>query len=762
MINKIKEIENIDAFDSLEWSATELKRYNLIYGWNGSGKTTISRVFSFLEKKDIYLPEYQSIEFSIQTNTEIIKKPDLKTHSLILRVFNENFIEENIHFKDSKTEQIIIIGKANLDLQKEIDALEVERKEKNREYDKLLEERPRASKYEQIMTEAAGEVTKQFGNTPLANDAYYGRSYRKNKIDNLLLEGIINEKDIDSFIISDPEVLSEKREIVKQEKEVATVILTEIQNIKSIFQAASDILKLEIKTEEIKELNDDKVLRDWAETGFHIHKDRKLYVCQFCRNSIQPEWFSRLGKYFTAELQDTKNTIDSNIKELKIVETNVAAIDLDSSRLFPDIAKQYLKAKRSLETNGKTIKETINKIIQHLEKKRETLQTRDESIINIQYPEEQIAAYNEMVIAIKDMINRHNDRAKENLREIKEAAKSIEYHTIATIFKGKEYFSKKREYEEAEASIKDLKEKIESISKNLSTKRGAVKNASIAIDKINAIAKEYFGEGQILLENMESPSGDTGYILKRRTKMAKHLSEGEKSILALIYFFVKLEEEGCDKASCSVIIDDPVDSQDALFLFRTYGLLKRQLRTVRQLIIFTHNYELFNLIRDWFVCEEESGQSSLYFISINRIDGKLELIIDDLPALLKEYKSEYQYLFSRLYLYANDKRELDEPLVANIARKVLEYFAGFKWACKTKEEFTSIVLSRFVKDPNRLKQGIGDFIVKFVHEHSHGQEFSRPITASMLEAKDIAKTTMEFIRLADDEHYDKLKSKCDN
>jgi wobble nucleotide-excising tRNase len=761
MISRIKQIQSIDAFDSLDWAAEDFKRYNLVYGWNRSGKTTISRLFSFLEKKEIYLPEYQSIEFSIQTNTGLLKKPDLKTHNLDLRVFNEEFVRENIHFSDSKAKQIVIIGKENLELQKEIDILEEERKTEQDEYDKLLGKRPKVPKHEKILTEAAEEVTKQFGNTPLANDVYYGRSYRKNKVEDLLQKSLINEQNIDSLIISDPDMISEKREIIKKEKGAVLISLAELQDFKHLFDSANALLKLDIKIEEIEELSKDKELRDWTETGYHIHKDRKLNICQFCHNPITKDCFEKLGKYFTAELQETKNKIDDNVNKLKIIDKGEAIIDLDSSKLFPDIAKNYLKARKILETQGKSIMGAANELIKSLAKKRDTLQTKDESIVGVQYPESQIKSFNEAVGDTKRMILKHNERVKENLKEIKDAARSIELHTIATVFKGKEYFSHKKEYEELEDKIKKLKEKLEELSRDIKTKRGAMKNTSLAIEKINSIAREYFGEGEIYLEIMESANGNNGYVLKRRTKSAKYLCEGEKSILALIYFFVKLEEEGCDKSSCTVIIDDPVDSQDAIFLFRTYGLLKRQLKNAKQLVIFTHNYEFFNLLRDWFISKDQKDQSQLYFISINKANGKQELKIEDLPELLKDYKSEYQYLFSRLYLYANDRKLMDEPFVANTARKVLEYFAGFKWACKTSEEFTSIVLNKFVEGEDQLKRGVGDFIVKFVHEYSHGQDFSRPITAAMLEAKNIAKKTIEFIKLADEEHYGKLEAKCD-
>ena len=761
MISRIKQIQNIDAFDSLDWAAEDFKRYNLVYGWNGSGKTTISRLFSFLEKKEIYLPEYQSIEFSIQTNTGILKKPDLKTHDIDLKVFNEDFIRENIHFSDSKAKQIIIIGKENLELQKEIEILEEERKTEKDEYDNLLGKRPKTPRHEKILTEAAEEVTKQFGNTPLANDAYYGRSYRKNKVEDLLQKKLINEQNIDSLIISDPEIISEKREIIKKEKEAVSISLTELQDFKHLFDSANALLKLNIKIEEIEEFSKDKELRDWTETGYHIHKDRKLNICQFCHNPITKDWFEKLGRYFTAELQKTKNEIDDIIYELKIIDNGEAILDLDSSKLFTDIAKDYLKAKKILETQGKIIKGAANELIKSLEKKRDTLQIKDESIVGVQYPEEKIKSFNEAAGGIKRIILKHNERVKENVKEIKDAARSIELNTIAAVFKGKDYFLHKKEYEELEDKIERLKEKLEELSRDIKKRRGAMKNTSLAIEKINSIAGEYFGEGEVYLEITESASGNNGYVLKRRTKSAKYLCEGEKSILALIYFFVKLEEEGCDKSSCTVIIDDPVDSQDAIFLFRTYGLLKRQLKDAKQLVIFTHNYEFFNLLRDWFISKDQKDQSQLYFISINKANGKQELKIEDLPELLKDYKSEYQYLFSRIYLYANDKKQMDAPLVANIARKVLEYFAGFKWACKTSEAFTSIVLNRFFEGDNQFKRGVGDFIVKFVHEYSHGQDFSRPITAAMLEAKNIAKKTMDFIKLADKEHYDELKAKCD-
>jgi wobble nucleotide-excising tRNase len=760
MLVKIKQIQGIDAFDQVRWTGEDLKVHNLIYGWNGSGKTTIAKILGFLEKKRISLLEYKSVEFAIQTTTGMLRASELGSHNLDMRVFDEDFVKENLLFDDSTAKQIVMIGKENLDLQKEIISLEGEKNEAQKDLDGVQAKCPKATRHLQILTDAASAVPIEFGNTRFANDVYYGRNYKKPKVDSLLADGTITEQNVDSLVITNPEILEGKREIVKQEKGTANLPLTELRNRRNLFEAANALLKLNVRTEEIEELSADTELRDWTEIGYRLHKDRNLQTCQFCHNQILKERFEKLGRYFTSELKDTKNKIDDLIGLLKKLGDSEPTPNLDSGRLFPDIAKDYLKAKQAVETHGDHIRRATEELINKLEQKKDSLAYAREPLEGVPYPEAHVREFSGALEEIRALFAKHNERVTDGERIARDAAKSIELHIVASVLKAREYFLHKREYEKAESKKRDLFARIAELTKKIGSKRAMMKNTAIAAEKINIIAKEYFGEGQIYLEHNE-PEGETkGYILKRRDKPAKYLSEGEKSALALIYFFIKLEEEGSEKSSCIVVIDDPVDSQDARFLFQTYGLLKRQLENVKQLIIFTHNYEFFNLLRDWLIGKRRVGDSQLYLISINNVRATRELVVENLPELLKRFKSEYQYLFSLLYLYANGKRDLEEPLVANIARKVLEYFAGFKWACKTEEEFTSTVLTRYV-DRNVFEKGIGDFIVKFVNEYSHGQEFSRPISASMFEAKKIAENTLQFIKNVDKEHFGKLAKNCD-
>ncbi|MBT4333678.1 MAG: AAA family ATPase, partial [Candidatus Cloacimonetes bacterium] len=53
MITKINKLKNFGIFQNFSWSDLDnFKKINLIYGWNYSGKTTLSKLFQILEFKD--------------------------------------------------------------------------------------------------------------------------------------------------------------------------------------------------------------------------------------------------------------------------------------------------------------------------------------------------------------------------------------------------------------------------------------------------------------------------------------------------------------------------------------------------------------------------------------------------------------------------------------------------------------------------------------------------------------------------------------
>ena len=66
MISKINRIKDFVVFLNYRWDASisDFKKYNLLFGWNYSGKTTISRVFQCFEKHKIHT-DYPSATFEL-------------------------------------------------------------------------------------------------------------------------------------------------------------------------------------------------------------------------------------------------------------------------------------------------------------------------------------------------------------------------------------------------------------------------------------------------------------------------------------------------------------------------------------------------------------------------------------------------------------------------------------------------------------------------------------------------------------------------
>ena len=756
IIKKVKEIKNSDAFDSFNWDGRDLCRYNLIYGWNGSGKTTISRIFNFLERKQIHIPELSNIQFSIQADSINIKESDLVNNETNIRVFNEDFIKENLSFDASQAKKIIIFGKENIEIQKEIDMLEGDLQSKQLLVNELQEKIKSLPKLDDILYKAGSEIPKQFANTPLSKDVYSGRNYNRSKVFKRLENGDITEANVESKVISSLEDINSKINIIKNNVSKITFIIAPLNNFSDLYTTANLIIQknLEINDDQkFEDLKKDGRLRGWVEEGYKIHKDGED-ICRFCNNQLPDDLIIKLGNFFTDELEKVKNQINS----LESVTFSNFQLDFDSSVLFAEQIKLYIEYKEELKSEVEIVKAEINNLISELKTKKENLHEITKNFVVFEYPKKHTERINTLSSDLNELFHQHNLRVEKISEEISGAAQSIELHFISSILISNQYFKIEKESEKLKNDLDKLISENKKINEKIKSKKSSLLNISAAIERINEILNDYFGSDHIYLEISSSLVNETGYVLKRRDKEAKYLSEGEKSVLALIYFLIKLEEEGCCKSTALIIIDDPVDSQDSLFLFRTAGLLKRQLNSVGQLVILTHNFEFFNLMRDWLSTKQLKDNSEL--LLINHDKDNRRVTVEDLPLLLKNFKSEYQYLFSRLYLYSKNIKDLDEPLVANIARKILEYFAAFKWSCRTNDEFANIVHNRFIADPSRLKKGIGDFIVKFLHEYSHGQDFTREITSSMLESKPISKNVLEFIRLADNEHYDELERLC--
>ncbi|WP_407500015.1 AAA family ATPase [Elizabethkingia meningoseptica] len=113
MIKKIDSIRNFGIYKNFSWNSSsgikDFNHKNLFYGWNYSGKTTLSRIFSSLRDKEIH-DSYANGTFKISTDSGTYDSSNLESFPYDLLIFNSDYIKDNLNFSingndnsDSKT-----------------------------------------------------------------------------------------------------------------------------------------------------------------------------------------------------------------------------------------------------------------------------------------------------------------------------------------------------------------------------------------------------------------------------------------------------------------------------------------------------------------------------------------------------------------------------------------------------------------------------------------------------------------------------------
>ena len=152
MIKKIHTIRKIGVFQDYRRNG-DLRDFddkNIIYGWNYSGKTTLSRLISFLDKESDIDTDYSNVEFDIELDDNTrINQSNRTSSPVLVKVFNSDFVRKNLRFDSDERIQGIKFAVGNVavimnqiqDIKKSIDGekKKLDRKQRYVEKYKLLE-----------------------------------------------------------------------------------------------------------------------------------------------------------------------------------------------------------------------------------------------------------------------------------------------------------------------------------------------------------------------------------------------------------------------------------------------------------------------------------------------------------------------------------------------------------------------------------------------------------------------------------------------
>lgn len=330
-IKKIDSIKNMAVFQDYRWSSSvrdegnniaEFKKINILYGRNYSGKTTLSRIFRALETGFIS-DKYNSPEFQLSLEGgNNITQNSLGSHGQLVRVFNEDFVRDNLRFiiDDEQTiNSFAILGEDNAKLEEQIEQHEAElgsEEERSGLLGDLLSAQEkykeakishddRSSGLEGKLRDKANKAGTGIKHNKSFGDANYNVPKIKADIATVI-------KDTYSPITD--EQVGKFHDLLKEEPkpEVKEPSLFNLQ-YSAIASAAKELVEKKIQASDpIQELLNDAALSAWVRTGRGYHKDKRD-TCAFCGSDLPPDLWEKLDKHFNRESEELRQELDNLI-----------------------------------------------------------------------------------------------------------------------------------------------------------------------------------------------------------------------------------------------------------------------------------------------------------------------------------------------------------------------------------------------------------------------------------------------------------------
>lgn len=698
MIEKILTIEKFGVFNDFNWNRDstlqDFKEKNIIYGWNYSGKTTLSRIFCSLRDKTIHT-DYPEAKFKLRLeNNQEFDSENLNTYDKTVFIFNKEYIDSKLTW-DSRTElgePIAFDVGENTTIRSEIEKLE-----EKIDYAKIRKtgtQQP-INTFNEFETWRFREESKAIRLIISNNTIPFDKGHFKTTLNS------ISKDNIDSLIISENKeievlkVLSNSTNNFLEFDELK--IELKLNNLKNVVSA---LLKEEpAKDVVIDILENNKDLYRWVKEGLEFEENSE--TCSFCGNQVETNRIAALNNYFSNASKDLRdrisairNSINSEIALINSIE--IPKSKNDFTEKVREIIENKINSYKSIKSNY--ISE-LNHLLSELTRKEDGNIFNVITLIETEYD---LKEFEDWFSEVNEVIKSHNSLIANFESERDSARGKLKKHLIADFLKNENYFGKKEKSQNAQNWQKLYDNYITKKEVLKQERLDSLKTITKGKDELNKFIQKFLNRDDIKIDVTE----DDKFILLRKTRPAKNLSEGEKTAIAFSYFLVQLESLGVNQMQETIVfIDDPISSLDTNHISQVYSLINsyffrknvdennpdKIVNCFKQLFISTHNFEFFSFLRDSTQLKKKKRRTNqttgekedvpnfgLY--QIQKIDTD-NSVLKGLNKALKRYKSEYIYLFSLIYNYKQEIEnggEVYDILIPNALRRFLEIYTLMK------------------------------------------------------------------------------------
>ena len=585
----------------------DLKKVNFIFGPNGTGKTSITRILG--EGLDDARIEHNEGDSS---NREIL-------------ILNSKYIEET--FKETE-DGIFFLGKASIANQNDI---EEHKRNKDRLTDSIQSLQSDKEELDKKQSNAELELLNSVWDTKKLvpdqlSSCLDGFNKSKQKLLGKVREYRQNPPMPEGTL---PTTLDE---LAQQEKGLFTTTLETVPQISPIPQFPRqlkdlpDLLRTPLipaADSPLSDLISQIQHSDWVREGKHImetHQDALGDRCPFCQQQTPQDFSENLAKLWdrsyddaVAQLRSCLTYLESSLEQLSSFKGEIGKHQLE------DVAEY------SRNTQLDAIEKALSTSHTLLEKKL------DKQSQSFNAPEEwDIDSFNSTLRQLGEQVNaligEHNEKVNDQDNLQKEFRNKFwivfSHHTCNTPFT--DYESTVEGNDGTMAKITTItgqinektaeRQRVTELINAAERSRGDIHPAIKLINRaLSGIGMTSFELGastdDFIAGHLPDATKRDGYILLRTNENGEKeqtdvstLSDGERNLICFLYFFHQFHKDTAHTGKkFTVVIDDPINAMDGLSSFITSGFIRELIRSilqfnktpehkfVDQLILLTHS-----------------------------------------------------------------------------------------------------------------------------------------------------------------------------
>ncbi len=807
LIKKINRIKNIASYKDFEGtSINEFKRFNIMYGENGSGKTVLSKLVSLcseIEDQDIKIDIYDNlfdgqsvVDFELNGNSTKLKKGSFLSEKIY--VFNSLFVSNYLYDGNSmNTRRFSTNDNAVTRIESpNIKKLKERNKELSREIGKTEKE---GLKKESIDLSARIEgVSKSIRDEWNSQKSLKGKNLVKpeNNYNSSFREKNTIQKDIDKHI---KELELSQRDDFNNDLRLLNGLKKD--KLSSVIKEIYDDVNTEIKIVaqqkiigKIKNQNTKKIIGNatsWFEDGLKLlisTKENDNLQCPLCDSNIE----SRIDAIIT----DYQGYFDESLKELQLkLEQHLEVIKVDRKRLSnrDEVTLNNLisKYKGAIDKEIFEIEqcdtEKIDKLFQNVENDINTkLKDYKYSVVtDLSESVEVLDSYNIFLssfIESKSVISDYIASGTSTGR-IESKLRSLFYEKFS------EQVSKNTELQEPIVRLKEIESlkirKQTEQEENLRKIDEEIRKLQVESERVNEyLIKLNISNFKVSIENQLTVVYTEG---KSKNSLKHSLSEGEKTTLAFAYFLSKMSYEvGKENYKDYIVfIDDPISSIDEDRMFNTANMIYKEFETIKQMFISSHSFKFLRIMNNFLKFynrrkRPEHQEMNVYKV---RYNGGSEIINlpEEIAFFTTLYYSKLQLLIK--YLDNDSLTEDEKKSTPNAVRIVLESFLSFKFgylkgnnygitpgmrelfeAVKNEDDtiFDNLVEVDGINKSN-WKAKLDYLFIRYTDMFSHGNPAAvvndEPPTTDA-ELRKFCETTISLIKFLDGIHFSVSLNNC--